>query len=435
MSTNVAFANFGELFAGGSSAKSDKLGAWQKLAPSLEAGAILVAPVSPANLERREDVLLPQPARILIPRRLSASVCADILRDDDALDDLVTALTRDGEVEIAFQVYSRHLEKLLRTLEERGVRLGDSRPTLSARTVHLWNTKVGGQMLLAGIPDAASLRPPATPVHTVRELQTLLDGLDPGADVVVKLNASIGGAGTVVLRRGSDAQAELTTTASVEPQLKKSWFASREGNGSWPRLVELMVGSLEENQSITSDFVVAGEDRTTFVGLAEQLLAAGLAYRGCRYDRSLFAPEHVSRIAETGFAVGNVMSRRGYRGPFNLDFVVTPENKLFLVEINVRQSAPNDQLRLADRLRAAHGHELSFVCEEDVSLAEPFESTLALSDYLAPLLADSEPGRAYVLNIYGDERQRFACVMSVGETLDEAEGVQRSVRRHLAVAA
>lgn len=405
----ILVANFDEVSS--TSDATVRLGLWQKaVLRSESASTLLVAPAIPSNLVPARPGMWVEPAELVVPNRVSSSVSSDVVSDQAALHRLA-AYARSGPTTLQFQVWSRGMELLRDALVAEGARFTDTLPVVSSASVADWNSKVGGHLLFASLKSVSDHRPPTALVHSDGELRSLLSNIAPGCEVVAKANRSAGGRGIRVL---SAASAKRWSGTFPAPGLK-----APGPQAIWPMIVEQFVGHRTRNTSITVDLWIhqSGAD---LVGLARQLLGSRVRYRGVSSEISSVVRQSRSVIIALGQTIGGELSRRGYRGPLNVDFVVTPSGAIYVAEMNVRQSAPLDQFLVLARSDAASSP-VPFVCVEDAKIPKGLSTAVDATRFLDASLEHASSGQVTCLAVYEDDSAITGCLLATADSIADAK--------------
>ncbi|WP_044549916.1 hypothetical protein [Azospirillum lipoferum] len=346
----IAIANFGELFEDPDApasvlgeadgvplghAAGHKAGWWPE-----EDGFLLIAPTSldlppvPAGIRK-------EPAERLVVPDADGRTAARLLEDARLWSRVRRFVQEARRVRLLATVNSAGLRRMADRLATAAglevVGVPDCPPGL----VRYWNTKIGGRDLLRGVPAAAALVPDAVVCHTPLHAEAMLAGHPASERYVLKANMGAGGSGILWVTGGETGLAARLTRPDHTTGAGK--------NGLWPLpldeplLLEVGIGDPRRNRSLTADFTVMPGGTVAFEGAALQVLDDFTRYRGIAWSPGAVAPAVLASVASVGTAVGRAMARRGFSGPFNLDFILPPEGRLALAEINVRRSAPLDQ--------------------------------------------------------------------------------------------
>jgi hypothetical protein len=175
----------------------------------------------------------------------------------------------------------------------------------------------------------------------------------PAAEaVVVKLNNGFSGQGNAIL--------ELDGLADPLPASKTTFCASEE---SWPTFAakiesegaiveELLRAEGLQSPSVQLRVAAGGREpaeRVEVLSTHDQILGGpeGQVYLGCRFPA---AAGYRSAIVEEARRVGEILAREGVIGSFGIDFLVVPDEAVYLSEINLRMGGtthPYWMVRLA----------------------------------------------------------------------------------------
>lgn len=355
-SCDIVLANFDEVLAGPQQMRNSAL--WQKaLLTPRDGGYILVAP-RPVPREVSQMKAVPTPGAIVVPTRQSGRVTWDLLADVRAWAALIEHVRQlpivDRPVRLWAQVHSAGVQEVSERLERDGIDLDKGWiPAVAGGTVDYWNTKIGMRALLSSDDSVANLLPSATTCMTIPDVVGVVAS-SPLRGYVVKPDRGLGGVGVVVFPPEVERTRESTVERLRHTIQHVTGRSDEAGDDEGPKayadvsgpfIVEELMGFPETNRSPSVDVLVGELGSATCIGIVLQRLRDGVGYEGAESVRST-APEW----AEIACRVGQVVGRRGYRGLCNVDLVVTEDGAVFIAELNLRQSAPLDQLLTMTRL-------------------------------------------------------------------------------------
>ncbi len=250
---------------------------------------------------------------------------------------------------IAVQIWTNEVAEALEHLCDCGVALDPSTtPVLLGSSVRYWNTKIGGGELLAGLSGLAEHLPSSTMVTSLGEAIALAAARPTPS--LLKINDGVGGLGVLELDPGEDLDAlelERRLAATAAKKAKGGGARGAPPIGGAPLILQELVGG-DDTVSPSADYWIDAAG-VSCVALAEQVLD-GYAYRGARFPGRL-EPASGARCVEFGRTVAEALRERGYRGLLNVDFLVDG-GSVWVIEMNVRQSAPLDQ---SLRMTRKHG--------------------------------------------------------------------------------
>ncbi|MEQ9205801.1 MAG: ATP-grasp domain-containing protein [Phycisphaerales bacterium] len=147
--------------------------------------------------------------------------------------------------------------------------------------------------------------------------------------VMVRSDLSIGGLGVWKVEQEGDIE-----TLDIESQKSN------------PDRLFILQPLLEVRNSPNVQFDITS-DGCRFLGVSEQQMTQSFAFGGNEYP-SAYANDR--QIMNQGDRIAHWLHDQGYRGLVGIDFIVTTENKVFVVEINPRVNTSTFPLLMCDRL-------------------------------------------------------------------------------------
>jgi predicted ATP-grasp superfamily ATP-dependent carboligase len=120
--------------------------------------------------------------------------------------------------------------------------------------------------------------------------------------------------------------------------------------------------------------IVTGRNRTTPLIVTDQLLR-GTRYLGNVYPASVGRKQE-KQIVDITIAIGNALSREGFRGVFGCDFQVSKEGKVVVIDLNPRRQGGYacNALALASVGVSLVDLELACALDEDVEFRRTYKS-------------------------------------------------------------
>ncbi len=168
--------------------------------------------------------------------------------------------------------------------------------------------------------------------------------------VVIKTDDSAAGDGNRVIRFGeSTGPGELRAVIEALPE----WYLADLAAGGV--VEELITGSNVTSPSVQVDILPTGEP--VVLATHEQVLGGpdGQVYVGCRFPAS---PDYAARLGRHGYAVGDVLARRGALGRFSVDFMCAQAADgnwdVFALEINLRKGGTTHPYAALRNLAPGH---------------------------------------------------------------------------------
>ena len=214
--------------------------------------------------------------------------------------------------------------------ERLGIAIYGPEPKLSSL-----GSKSGSRQLarVAGVPVA----PGAEDLYSLDEIEQaafeLVQGSSDCTAIVVKLNNGFSGQGNVIIEAdglASPLDASRATFCAAE----ESWASFGDKVAREGAVVEQLIRA----DGIVSPSVqlrIFPDGSYEVVSTHDQILGGpdDQVYLGCRFPAD---DRYRARIQAYGLGIARELAAHGVVGSFGIDFVVTPDDQIFLAEINLR---------------------------------------------------------------------------------------------------
>ena len=223
-----------------------------------------------------------------------------------------------------------------------------------------YNTRVGMRELFLSKDELRDFIPASIVAHTREQVNSLIKNDVEGNIYIVKSNFSMGGVGSAIIPSYTDFHLGMLgfdiDPSDSQLDTEREYSGSKVGSESWdwtdePFVVERFVGDEKTNKSLTFDGIINIDGQFEFVGASEQILRNGRCYDGIKsfeFECSNTVDVCISLIE----IVSKLLWNRGYAGPINVDFVRGIDGRIFLVDLNLRFSAPFPIHRLLQKIRS-----------------------------------------------------------------------------------
>ncbi|MFI9274379.1 hypothetical protein ACIGXM_27270 [Kitasatospora sp. NPDC052896] len=169
-----------------------------------------------------------------------------------------------------------------------------------------------------------------------------------GQTSVLKAEYGVGGLGTVVLTpdqiiMAGGALSALGRAMDQDPLIREHGM-----------LLEPYVEGADRLRDVTFDAVVATDGRVHPVGAGVMHLV-GTGYQGATIGPGLLPRQLAVRATGFGVDVGKALAAAGYRGWFDVDFVLDRQHRLAPMEANLRLTGPSVGFMIKARLDRVRG--------------------------------------------------------------------------------
>jgi len=304
---------------------------------------LVILPVEPSSwfVSHVTNTLQLKNTEFLSPKHATDSICDDILVDERILDALrAKAGTCSSSVPHVNLYSATHESYQLRSaLDDRGIHLywPEHPVSSSVWTISHFGSKAGSRALFYELltkDKETTIRFPRGYIcdNLSEMLDTVLGFAAEGTDCVIKGNRGISGfenlyvpAKEVCLRREGLLSA---VTSSVGQWSSRSYVVEQK--------VSTDSGVLFTYPSI--DAVIGKDGETIAKGITLMRISPTGKFEGLIQDNRLIPVDIRATIEYFNITLGSILSSHGYRGHYDIDFVLSEDRVLFVTEVNLRRT-------------------------------------------------------------------------------------------------
>lgn len=256
--------------------------------------------------------------------------------------------------------------------------------------------------------------------ETDDELSSVLaEAGQSGRKVVLKSPFGVGGYGTAVL-----GPHELGSPQQVHTLLRTLRETDRFHDGLPAVVQDYQWPSAAPWSDVSGDCTIDASGEVTVEGVTA-MTVNGTQFAGGVTDDGVVLPAHRSRMLIAFCrSVGEVLSKAGYRGWFDVDFIVRVTGELVPLEINARRTGTTAPLSVQARASQLRGRPVTVICQDIIELPGRLDSHTAFDRFLAATAACELTGDVVPTQIAGTASAQpylGVCVIAT----DGAEAVRR----------
>lgn len=360
---------------------------------------------------------------VVEPARVSGLVVQDALIDSATLKRLAELL--GGGAALAPWGMTANVLRLNAALQALGVET----EFLAPAPRDLWSVRyLDGKLALMDLatwlPD---LRVPAgyTAVNFEHCLGLVGMMVRARTGFVVKSNVGVGGFGTFIgAAEGELGDEERALRALHEAIDGEPMF--REG----PLLVQEYVHSAEATLRPTYDGFVHGPDDVRDVGVGG-MLVDGTSYRGVVVGEVPLPGEALVEAKRIGRAVGRVAGALGFRGWYDVDYVLSDSGTMIATEVNARRTSPAHAFAALERWREHDPRIGCVVADDHVPVGEEAATTWkAVAPVFESMRGDGVRCAATIVRTLANPHPTVGAVIGA-TTHADAEAARRELTQRL----
>lgn len=337
--------------------------------------------------------------QVLTTKQHSGTICQDILADKAIMAAIIAAANSSRRLTLVSYATSPQFLHLVQTLRRQGLTVftPEAPEIEDAWTVNFYGSKSGIRQLaqksaaqepdlkmadgliVAGIADAAKIA-----AWTYLEQN----------GVVLKTNKGHSGAGVLIFRPG-DLPADYAACAqTILDTLKRDSYWNL-----FPIVVEdyLTPAATIGGGFPNVEFKILKTGRIEFLYYCGMRLTPAGVFRGVAIHDSVLSDQIAAHMIDTGFFVGEQYVRAGYRGYYDVDFIVSKTGQLYVTESNVRRTGATHVYTLATKLFGKDFMSATYTLSNNgYSLPRPLTFSQALTT-LAPILYNPRTKQGLVI--------------------------------------
>jgi hypothetical protein len=309
-------------------------------------------PVSKEFIEYFLSVFGKKRIEVLVPDVHTGRICDDIIKDQKIMNALVTIANSHKKLTLVSYSTSPPFLKLIRALKEKGLNVytPESPEEEDAWTVNFFGSKSGiRQLAQEGRAEEPDLIMPKG---------FICSGIDDAAKiaakkylkedgVVIKTNKGHSGMGVLIFRPGDLPSTYKEAENAILLKLKADSYWEK-----FPIVVEeLIVPSLVIGGGFPNvEFKILKNGRVEFLYFCGMRITKEGVFEGIELNDDVISDRIEAQMIDTGFYIGEKYSQTGYRGYFDLDFIVARNGKVYVNESNVRRTGGTHVFETAKEL-------------------------------------------------------------------------------------
>lgn len=331
-----------------------------------DSNCIFISPtaMSDAFIEYFKSLCGVRNIRVLVPKTNHSGVIShDILGDGDIMRDLAIAAQSSKRLTVTSYATTIQFLDFVRELRKRGMTVytPEAPEEEDAWTVNFYGSKSGIRQF-AG--QSGSVEPDFRMPHGL-----ICVGIDDASKiaankylkehgVVVKTNKGHAGMGLLIFRQGDLPENYNECERAIQALLKKESY--------WDKFPIIIESLIQVNPAIAGGFPNV-EFKITKSGRVELLYTCGMrmstsgVFGGIEISDDVLPERIATQIVDTGFFIAERYAEAGYRGYFDVDFMLAKNGQLYITESNVRSTGGTFVYTLALKLAGRDFMHTSYV--------------------------------------------------------------------------
>jgi len=256
--------------------------------------------------------------------------------------------------------------------------------------------------------------------QTTDELKNMIDWFKTNErPFIIKADQGESGWGLILVNDLQTATNSLINQVSTET----IWL-----NGSC--IVEELVDIDESMGSCSPSaelFVTDSEVKITYI--CSQIVVNG-EFQGTVVGKGAIPPDIAKQIKEPALILGEHFQSLGYRGIFDIDYVISKTGEIFAVETNARRTGGTHVYDLAKKLFGADFENHSFISNDHFEYSERIKSIAELLEKTSKHIYSKDNKMGIIITLI-NETDRILGYVAVGEDVEMATNIANGFKNLL----
>jgi len=278
--------------------------------------------------------------KILVPEKHTGVICEDILRDRVLFNEIIQTANSSKKLTITSYSSSLQFLHLIQILKSRSISVytPEAPEEEDAWTVNFFGSKSGIRQLAQ---QSGAIEPDCKMANGL-----ICVGIEDAAriaakkyckeqGVVIKTNKGHSGLGVLLFRPGDLPVEYRACEEKILAYLRKEAYWEK-----FPIIIEdyIAVNSTVGGGYPNAEFKVLKTGRVEFLYYCGMRITRDGVFKGVEIHNDVISDRVAAQVMDTGFFVGEKYAASGYRGYYDVDFVVAKNGDLFVTESNVRRT-------------------------------------------------------------------------------------------------
>lgn len=353
------------------------------------------------------------------PKYSSYSLCQNILKDQGFLEKFKEIIKSNPGIQITTYAYTKEVNDLIERLKTEGYNFSVlEKPHKDISVINYLDSKAGFRETVG--PLAGVLIPNGYICLNQEELiSKIIDFQKNENAFVIKANEGESGWG-LLIAKGETVKNRAKLIRIIKSELKN--------DGIWKSMPYVIEQYIDLYTEIVGDSpsieLFLDTSRTNINYSCTQLFNKEGEFNGIAMGKDILDSKIQKSMENMALKVGHEYHKLGYKGFFDIDFIVSKDNRLYALETNTRRTGGTHVFDLAKRIFGNKWHNHVFVSNDSFKYGDhkiPLEDVLnRLKDILFPM----KKQEGLVLSLFDDEKPILGYIL-VSSSLERIKQLER----------
>lgn len=282
------------------------------------------------------------------PSFKSMSLSRDILSDHELLEHIIKIVKENPHIKIESYAFTKDFKNLLEVLNKKTFFV--ERDDNLFITQYL-DSKIGSRLALLQVAEIKNFLPNSIIVNDHKELKKVCEYWKKthGTLPVIKANKGESGWGTLIL----DDLDELKEVENTDFE-----------DGVWKNELLLVEEKIKTKISPSIEYFLY-PDKSEYLYTCSQRLVNGTEFEGVILGSGYLSESVEEELKRIGFLIAENFRKIGYRGFFDIDFVLDAYEKPFIIETNMRRTGGTHIYKTLQKIFGSHWEEEGVALSND----------------------------------------------------------------------
>lgn len=368
------------------------------------------------------------------PQKHTGAICEDILQDKQLLKKLIEEFKSAEQVDLICYSASMQFKKLYDFFKEKKVPIitPEAPANESYWTVDFFGSKSGIRQLTQTIQSDICKIARGYIVKGIQNTASLAaDFYMQEESVVIKTNKGHAGSGVLIFRPGTLSKNYNQCVKQITEKLQKDEY--------WDSFVNVVESYIPTDTSIgggfpSAEFFVDSMGRANFLYLGGMRVTKEGMFKGMEIHKDVLPAQISKQMIKIGENIGLAYERAGYRGFFDIDFIIGKDHTVYIGESNVRRTGGTHVYLTAKSLFGPDFmNKTSIISNNLYTIKRKIYSFKTLYTVLTPLLFDKNSNEGIIIVSANLLKQNRYGYIIFGKTKQRAHQIEDAMMELLSV--
>ncbi len=320
-------------------------------------------PISEEIFARNKKILGFKNVDNLYPKKIGISLSDAIRQDEILLAALCDIIENNPGVRISPYCITEKFTSLVKYLKGRGLKFSvlETPVEESEWLVSYLDSKVGSRIEIGRIKSIHENVPEGIVSRTQEEaIKVAIWFYENNYSCALKANFGESGWGTIFIKKECFRnKREITEYIEKEFEIYSIW------RDELILVEEYIVPSKELSSGSPSSELFLSDRSVKITYLCDQVLGNEGDFLGVALGKNLLDDKTINEIRRISLQVGRKFWKLGYRGFFDIDFILSSNNKPYIIETNMRRTGGTHVYDVAKRLLGRSWEKNGFAMSQD----------------------------------------------------------------------